>query len=873
MVQRSSKMKLVSANPNCRICTDDLTGKGRWIDANGNPYCDLCFEELKRQPPYQSPLFRCSACESAWPMRSLQQESGNLLCKKCLSDPTARERLDNGAGASPATNDSPRKIPAPQTRLSKGVAPSSQVIKSPWGPLGAPPATILPRITCPHCWHVFPADEMLWVSRHAELLGDPVLGPEAALRFLPSRFTAQGEAIDARDTSCQVLACPKCHLSIPRSMTELPPLFVSLIGAPASGKSHFLASMAWELRRMMREKFSVTFNDADALFNQSINEYEETLFLHEDSDDLVAIRKTELQGGMYDQIRLGDQVILLPKPFLFTLRPSRPERLATAGWSQMRMMCLYDNAGEHFQPGMDTVSMPGTQHLAKSRVLWFLFDPTQNPKFREQCKSLSSDPQVTGRARTQRQELILSEAADRVRRYTGLSARQQHDRPLVVIVSKADIWSQLLGLQLGREPILPDPTDPSLSAVDVGRIERVSAALRELLRMLTPEFVAAAEDFCKHVVYIPVSALGRGPEVNQQTGQLGIRPRDIRPQWSTVPALYMLSKWAGGWIPGVTVNEPSESTDLVTAPLPATNGTPGVVRPDPARAVVRPMLPVSERSHLELIYTSAPRGLRPGSFGFCTVAMTGGMPVALIERLESLSSYDSAGDGKPVIFSHWKIPLGVRRRSLLSRVAPSGLDYSGRENKLAHHILLDPNEVPAGGPAWTLLQPEAMLTEWRGDTRLLPANKTLPPGDSLPRPCATWESVCGDAGWAGVLAEALLRDPTTICYLTIPPETDSLMLLDEALALLPHQLRWRVSFTTRFTSLPVDLTCAVRCVTPGSQAALEAAGNASLFIDLTRRERAPDSASADAARDGFALKLPATVGISSRSPAEVISNG
>ena len=29
----------------------------------------------------------------------------------------------------------------------------------------------------------------------------------------------------------------------------------------------------------------------------------------------------------------------------------------------------------HFQPGMDTVSSPGTQHLSRSRVLMFLYDP------------------------------------------------------------------------------------------------------------------------------------------------------------------------------------------------------------------------------------------------------------------------------------------------------------------------------------------------------------------------------------------------------------------------------------------------------------------------------------------------------------------
>ena len=41
----------------------------------------------------------------------------------------------------------------------------------------------------------------------------------------------------------------------------------------------------------------------------------------------------------------------------------------------------------------------------------------------------------------------------------------------------------------------------------------------------------------------------------------------------------------------------------------------------------------------ELIYTSAPRGLKPGSQGFCTVAYSRGMSANLMQQLESLSGY------------------------------------------------------------------------------------------------------------------------------------------------------------------------------------------------------------------------------------------
>lgn len=105
------------------------------------------------------------------------------------------------------------------------------------------------RVTCPHCWHHFPPEETLWISQHPDLLGDARLGGDHQRRFLPARFTVEGDAIDAKGFPCQSLACPNCHLSVPRALLELQPLFASILGAPASGKSYFLAAMTWQLRQ------------------------------------------------------------------------------------------------------------------------------------------------------------------------------------------------------------------------------------------------------------------------------------------------------------------------------------------------------------------------------------------------------------------------------------------------------------------------------------------------------------------------------------------------------------------------------------------------------------------------------------------------
>ena len=128
----------------------------------------------------------------------------------------------------------------------------------------------------------------------------------------------------------------------------------------------------------------------------------------------------------------------------------------------------------------------------------------------------------------------------------------------------------------------------------------------------------------------------------------------------------------------------------------------------------------------ELHYTSVPRGLKPGSRGFCSVAWTPEIPGPLVERLEGLSGYqpiypphDPAAARNPINFSHIRLTLGPRTMNVLSRIGPAGLDYTGRANKYAHHVVLETNERSEAGPAWLLSQPGFLQAAWEGEPRVL----------------------------------------------------------------------------------------------------------------------------------------------------------
>ena len=420
--------------------------------------------------------------------------------------------------------------------------------------------SLLMRVTCPHCWEQFSPEQVLWVSEHQDLLGDTRLGPEHPQRFLPTRFNVAGEALDARGFACRQLACPHCHLILPRPFLEMEPLFLSIFGAMGSGKSYLLTSMTWELRKLLPLEFCTSFSDADPAMNRILTDYEESLFASSKGNELTPlknlIRKTEEQGDLYDVVAFGSQNVSYPRPFVFALQPQDGHPNYSKAESLGRVVCLYDNAGESFEPGKDVVSNPVTRHMAQSRALFFTFDPTQDSRFRKHCD------ESLGRAsapRVSRQEPILQEAATRIRRSVGLKQTEKHSRPLIVIVTKCDAWLHLIQDPMTLEPwkevsfgeVGGARVDKTLSALDTYVIERWSNLVRALLLEHCPEIVTGAETFAESVTYIPVSAVGWNAQVDDASGLLSLRPEKTEPYWVTVPFLYALCRSVPGLIPTI----------------------------------------------------------------------------------------------------------------------------------------------------------------------------------------------------------------------------------------------------------------------------------------------------------------------------------
>lgn len=265
---------------------------------------------------------------------------------------------------------------------------------------------------------------------------------------------------------------------------------------------------------------------------------------------------------------------------------------------------------------------------------------------------------------------------------------------------------------------------------------------------------------------------------------------------------------------------------------------------------------------LELYYTSSPRGLRPGTSGLCTVATSRSMSPALVSRLETLCGYRPPSDGTPqdrwpVALSHWVIDIGGVERHVLASVRPVAPDHTMRSNTLAHFAVLHNSELDAAGPAWMLSQPETSATAWSGEPRTIDAERAMPRGGPASvRKCATWQRVAGDAGWAGVLANAAMLDPSRPATVICPAGAPVLELVAEAMSLLPAAQRWGVTFTTYFTQPIAGLRCTWRFCLDGTSAAAAARQAGGLVIDVCAPQPCTRTgAFVDAARTGRTPEL------------------
>lgn len=386
------------------------------------------------------------------------------------------------------------------------------------------------EFTCPTCWLKFDRADVLSIAVHEDLRGDRKLGEDAMLRFVPTEFNSKGQAMDAMSLPTTDVACPHCHRKLPPGFMDVPHHIFSIVGAPSAGKSYYLSVLVRQLQRTLFREFGVAFRDADPTCNAIINSMKNRLFAGSSATDAMLI-KTQLEGEMYERLQRHDRVVALPRPFIFSVSDPR-------GTGHDCSLIFYDNAGEHFEPGIANEESPGTLHVASSAGIFYLFDPIASPEFRRALRG-HEDPQFAmdgiGK-RLDQQDVIMAELEVRVKQNQNISIADKIDVPVAVMIGKCDILRDELDWERILEPIVDKQLDMAI-------LEKNSEILREYMMDMHPSIVANAEALSRHVKYFPVSPFGHSPEKVEIEGKKYIAPDPdkLDPVMVEVPTLWVLS--------------------------------------------------------------------------------------------------------------------------------------------------------------------------------------------------------------------------------------------------------------------------------------------------------------------------------------------
>ncbi len=228
----------------------------------------------------------------------------------------------------------------------------------------------------------------------------------------------------------------------------------------------------------------------------------------------------------------------------------------------------------------------------------------------------------------------------------------------------------------------------------------------------------------------------------------------------------------------------------------------------------------------QLIYTSAPRLLDAGHTGFGTVARSRNLGPALKTALERISTFGRARgtDAPGRIFAYRQITIGASAFHVLTSIADSGSDYTGRTNHTAQHLVLQGQDVddlrlhtdftPAG-LVLALERQGFWKKEWTGTPSLMEDDAPWKPASPAPDASPSiWADLTGHAGNA---LHPLERQSQGL-YLLLPPSSTpetALRLLDETSFQCPRQ-GWGLTWTTELDANYQTSDFACICVLQGS---------------------------------------------------------
>ncbi|MDR2438885.1 MAG: hypothetical protein LBE12_05905 [Planctomycetaceae bacterium] len=305
-----------------------------------------------------------------------------------------------------------------------------------------------------------------------------------------------------RNTTIRV--CPSCHSEFPPNIENLSNVIFAVVGARSTGKSHYIAVLINQLKRLYN-KFNWSLC---ALGDETIDLYRRKFY---EPLYMQHIRLKQTQGAAAD----AD----VKKPLIYSLELYRDNNTKSV------VLAFFDSAGEDLTSVQNISKV--NRYIAHASGIILLLDPLQISSIRQKVKS--NDMPVAEIAHCQNHiiEFLVNFIKSRRRNTESI--------PLAITFSKIDLLNGLFAEEYGR---FETPVQHHKHVINLNEIEGNSDFIKNWLDNEGAECIQAGRRFDSR--FFGVSALGKDPK-KDNNGNL-IIPGGPQPMHVEDPFLWLLYK-------------------------------------------------------------------------------------------------------------------------------------------------------------------------------------------------------------------------------------------------------------------------------------------------------------------------------------------
>lgn len=369
-------------------------------------------------------------------------------------------------------------------------------------------------IVCPFCFSKFePAEVMFRAAHHRDDDQDYALQEDELLNRYREKFNLapidEIEAVinptripdenlifsenvlvgltDNHGVLTRKRLCPHCHNELPLPSGKVPSNIISIVGASASGKSVYMASLIHTLQQSTASNFSAACMPLNAEISRRFRQnYEEPIF----------------DRGMMISTTLRD-VVQEPFIFQFVFKDESIPPLT---------LVFFDVAGEGMvdEAYLDIYA----SHIKNSAGILFMVDPMQIKTIRDRLLVRFGDRQEEFPSQfDEPREIVIS----LFQNFIGHEEKSVTDIPTAVVITKSDMLQHLK--EEDGDYIRPNSNVFNhvvhRQSLDLNEFHNINGEVTRFIEKVDRPFKDALDVYFRNTAYFAVSALGANP-VNKQ---------------------------------------------------------------------------------------------------------------------------------------------------------------------------------------------------------------------------------------------------------------------------------------------------------------------------------------------------------------------